>query len=397
MILIINPGSSSIKFTLFDKKSEIFHGSAEMGDAHITISYHVHDKTYQETAPKEAFSQMFEKILQLLHSSCVVKDFYDIKALGIRIVHGGTYFKKTTRITTRHLPKLKALNSIAPLHNPPALSLIEYVFKKYPSLPIYGVFDTTFHRSIPEYIANYALPKAYEYKFGMRKYGFHGISCQSILAQLKTMYPTLPEKIIICHLGSGSSITAVKDGKSLDTSMGFTPLEGIIMRTRGGDMDPGVVLEIFKHLSSDMPLSDAIKNVEDTLNYESGLKALSGGISDMRTIIELAKGGNTLCKNALKSYIYHIQKYIGSYYAILGGCDVLVFTAGTGEGSWYLRSQILKNLSSLKMYLNLKKNKENKIPSKIQAEKSNSEIIVLHTQESQSMFQEINMLLDKEE
>lgn len=386
MILILNPGSSSTKFSVYDKKEEIISGTLENSGPYSRLIC----KTSEQCLTKNQEKAPLKVILNILKKKGVLDTFENLEAIGIRVVHGGKKFRKLTKITAEVLDTLKEISTLAPLHNPPALHMIEEIQKYAPTVPVYAAFDTAFHKTIPEYIANYALPKAFETKFGIRKYGFHGISCQSILSQLKTLYhKRLPSKIIICHLGSGSSITAIKDGKSLDTSMGLTPLEGIIMRTRGGDMDPGVVLELLKHQSSSLSLHDAIEQVETILNYESGLKGLTGGIADMRIVIEQAEAGNELCKNAIQSYVYHIQKYIGAYYSVLGGCDALVFTAGTGEGSFYLREKIISSLSSLHMHISKTLNNENKTPTNIKSPDSQTDIWVLHTDEMREILREI--------
>lgn len=386
MILVLNPGSSSTKCSIFSKGKEIFSAVVENSGAYSRLLYGKTCKTITKAQAKDPLKLVFST----LKKEKILENIHEIEAFGIRVVHGGPAFKEVTRITDTVLLRLKEVSTLAPLHNPPAIELMEALLKLAPDVPIYASFDTAFHKTIPEYIANYALPKAFEHKFGIRKYGFHGISCASILRQLSIIYERkLPEKIIICHLGSGSSITAIKNGRSLDTSMGLTPLEGIIMRTRGGDMDPGVVIELLKHQDPSLSLHEAIEKVENILNYESGLKGLTGGISDMRTIIEQAEAGNDLCKNAIKSYVYHIQKYIGSYFTALGGCDALIFTAGTGEGSFYLREKILSNLTTLRIIYQSRLNNENIVPSNIKDTKSLTDIWVLHTDEAHEIMQEI--------
>ncbi|MFN7160049.1 MAG: acetate/propionate family kinase [Candidatus Gracilibacteria bacterium] len=389
MILVLNPGSSSTKFAVYSNKKEILSGTLEHSGPYSCVLCQGSEKCLT----KEEALDPLKMIFSTLKKQKIIVSQKDFAAIGIRVVHGGPTFKKTTRITPEVLKNLKKISSLAPLHNPPAIKIIEKLLRRVPHTPIYASFDTAFHSSIPEYIANYALPKAFENNFGIRKYGFHGLSCQSILKQLTILYKKkLPGRIIICHLGSGSSITAIKNGKSLDTSMGLTPLEGIIMRTRGGDMDPGVVIELLKHQEENLTLHEAIEKVENILNYESGLKGLTGGISDMRIIIEQANAGNDLCQNAIKSYVYHIQKYIGGYTAALGGCDAIVFTAGTGEASFYLREKIISGLEALGIVIDTKKNNANIAPSNIKKEDSTADIWVLHTDEAQEIMHEINAL-----
>lgn len=387
MILTINPGSSTIKCALFDDHgNETATLQLDSSGPYPLLCSKDGDTALCSEDTKNAFQLLldaFEKNGYLIH-------VHQIEAIAMRVVHGGTHFHKTTEITEKNIEQLREVSRLAPLHNPPAVRLIEEILSLPKHPPLYACFDTAFHHTIPEYIAEYALPRAYETKFGIRKYGFHGLSCQSILSQLASLnIGKIPEKIIICHLGSGASVTAIKNGMSFDTSMGLTPLEGVVMRTRGGDMDPGVVLELFRHVPKENTVDEAILFVEEILNNESGLKALTGGISDMRIIIEQANAGNEFCKIAIDSFTYHVRKYIGAYNAILGGCDALVFTGGIGEGSNFIRNKIIEPLHHLGCSLDADLNSQNKVPSAIEKENSATKIFILPSHEAEIMYEEV--------
>ncbi len=336
MILVLNCGSQSIKWKLFDEKLKLVKSNkVEILDT----------KVYQDILENELRK---------------ISGRY-ISLIGHRVVHSGGIFKGPLKITEGNLADLERTNHLAPLHNPYNIMGIKACREIFsPSagsgqaeISQYAVFDTEFFKDLPEKAFTYALPGNIVKEFGFRKYGFHGISHEYVARKaaeaLKKPYNKL--KIITCHLGGGASMTAIKNGKVIDTSMGFTPMEGLVMMTRAGDMDSGIVLEIAKKLGVD--------RANDILNKESGIKGICGE-GDMLKVLQIINNKKTgnhdrsrRVKLALDVFVYSIQKYIGSYYAILGGCDVLVFTGSIGSGSAKIRNMICNGLDILRKTKNL--------------------------------------------
>ena len=257
-------------------------------------------------------------------------------------MHGAEKFQKPVLINTEVIRDIKQCCAIAPLHNPANLAGILACKKLLPHIKQVAVFDTAFHQTLPDYAHIYGLPYEYYKKYGIRKYGFHGTSHEYVAGEAARILKRPLEKlrIITCHLGNGCSITAVNRGRSVDTSMGFTPLEGLIMGTRCGDIDPALVTYIMRRKKID------IHSVEEALNKESGLKGISGISNDMRVLEGKARAGNRRAALAIDIFIYRIRKYIGAYTAIMGGCDVLVFTAGIGEHQTRIREEIYRGIFS---------------------------------------------------
>jgi acetate kinase len=310
-ILALNPGSETIKGAFFvdGKKLQQFESSNT------------------------------ENLLAEIKKDLGLKSFSEIDRIGVRIVHGGNKFTKPTLIGAKELKELKKLTELAPLHNKPALRLIEAIKKVSPKVKIYGIFDTAFHRSIPDFAATYAIPYALTKKYDIKRFGFHGIACENILRQIKARTKKLPKRMVICHLGGGASITAVKNGKSVDTSMGFTPLEGLMMVTRSGDIDAGLVAYLARKLGG-------VEKALEVLNHRSGIAGLTGK-EDFAAVRKLARKGNRLCRLAVEIFVYRIVKYICSYYGVLGGLDALVFSGGIGFNSLEIRQKVLRKLKLL--------------------------------------------------
>ena len=316
-ILVINSGSSSIKYRVFNMPSEesLLKGVMEhIGEDGSDISDH--------------FTGL-KKILKGLPA---------VDAIGHRVVHGGESFRKPVMIDSGVIGKIKKCSAIAPLHNPANLAGIKACRRLLPGIKQTAVFDTAFHQTMPDHAYVYGLPYEYYPKLGIRKYGFHGTSHEFVAAEAAARLGRKLSglKIITCHLGNGCSIAAIDGGRSVDTSMGFTPLEGLLMGTRCGDMDPALVTYIMrkKHLD--------LQQVEDLLNKKSGLKGVSGISNDMRDLDKAAAGGNKRAALAVKMFCYRVKKYIGAYIAVLGGCDALVFTGGIGENKANVREEICR-------------------------------------------------------
>lgn len=345
-ILVINSGSSSIKYRLFEVKA-----NGNNNGAHYSIlSKGLIEKIGQKGSGVEDHKQGIKILLDSLvnGSGAKLKGYDEIFAVGHRVVHGGVQFKKPTVVTEEVIAKIRECFELAPLHNPANLAGIEACKELLPDIKQVAVFDTAFHQSLPEYAYIYGLPYEYYEKYNLRKFGFHGTSHQYVAHEAARLLkkPLSKLKVITCHLGNGCSITAVKNGKSVDTSMGFTPLEGLVMGTRCGDIDPASVI----FLAEKEKIS--LQEIDRVLNYKSGLKGISGLSNDVREIKSAAKNGNKRAKLALDIFTYRIRKYIGSYAAAMGGVDAIVFTAGIGENEKTIRDSVLKGLFG---FLNRKK------------------------------------------
>ena len=283
----------------------------------------------------------------------VIKDLKEINAVGHRMVHGGEKFNKSVLLTDEVLKVFEECTDLAPLHNPANLKGVRAVQELMPGLPQVGVFDTAFHQTMPKEAFMYALPYDLYEKYGVRRYGFHGTSHRYVSQRVCEFLGVKPEgkKIITCHIGNGASIAAVKDGKCVDTSMGLTPLEGLIMGTRSGDVDGGALTFIEKKLGLDAD------GLSDLLNKKSGMLGITGVSSDMREIEKAFEEGNERAKLAFDMYFYRIRKYIGAYAAAMDGCDIIVFTAGVGENQPSLREEVCKKLTYLGVEIDVEKNK----------------------------------------
>ena len=381
-ILIINGGSTSIKYTLFKvsplngmEGEKIFSGVFQKKDTQF----------YFENTPisERDFCYSFNYFFDFLITSEILNDIIEIKKYGLRIVHGGKFLNKTVRINKTVLEKIKKTTKLAPLHNPVSLKIIKQIYKLNAKAKIYAVFDTSFHQTIPNYAHLYGLPQKISKDYQIKKYGFHGIVCQAILYDIEYFFDELPTNIIICHLGGGCSVTAIKNGESMDTSMGFTPLSGVLMTTRSGDIDAGIIT----YLKNELQIST--KKVLQLLNQKSGLYGLTG-FGDMKKIIQKAQKGNKNCLLAIDIFIYKIVKYIFTYYGVLQGLDVLVFSGGIGFGSAFIRKKIIKNLEILGFLVEEKKNEnicEN--ITDISAKKSLGKTLVIRDDENQEIIRQI--------
>ncbi len=358
-ILVLNCGSSSIKFQLFDMRKTVVLAKGIAEKVGLKGSF---VKLEKKDGQKVQFDGEIidhqtgiEYILGILTSTkhgCL-KGLQDIGATGHRVAHGGENFKGSAFIDDSVQAEIEKLGELAPLHNPANLKGIIAIKNLIPGIKQVAVFDTAFHQTMPERAYMYAIPYSLYNKYKIRRYGFHGTShdyiskraCEILKVDIKT------QKIITCHLGNGASMTAIMDGKSIDTSMGFTPIEGLIMGTRSGDLDIGVVSYIMD--KEEIGLS----SVNTVFNKQSGLLGVSGVSSDMREINEAAwTKGNARAQLSLDMYYYRIKKYIGSYAAALGGLDLLIFTGGIGENSYTTRLEVCKNMEFMGIELDVKKN-----------------------------------------
>jgi len=347
-ILVVNCGSSSVKYQFVDMKTEkvLCKGLAErVGIEGSRLVHRVNADKHVIEKPMKDHEEALKLILEVLLDPeiGVIKDLSEISAVGHRVVHGAERFASSVLIDDEVMRVLEENVHLAPLHNPPNIMGIRAVQKLLPNVPNVGVFDTAFHQSMPKKAFLYPIPYEFYEKYRIRRYGFHGTSHRYVSRRAAEILSRdyYDFKVITCHLGNGASIAAVRHGKSVDTSMGFTPLEGVVMGTRSGDIDPAIVIYMQQNLG--LP----VDKVYDTLNKKSGMLGLSQVSSDMRDIEEAAFSGNEMAQMALDIYVYRIAKYIGAYAAAMNGVDAIVFTAGVGENSPYVREKVCEYLGFL--------------------------------------------------
>ena len=360
IILILNSGSSSVKYQLWDTGGEGMLAKglvSRIGIDNPLLTHTARGKKY-EFSPggiidhNTAVKLALDALVHPEHG--VIESVDQIEAVGHRVVHGGEEFAESALITDEVIAAIERCIPLAPLHNPPNLMGIKACLKLMPGVPQVAVFDTAFHQTMEPHAYMYALPYELYEKYKIRRYGFHGTSHYYVAHQAAEMVgkPIEELRIITAHLGNGASMTAVKFGKSVDTSMGFTPLEGLVMGTRTGDMDPAIVMFVMKELG----LSPDEAN--NYFNKKCGLLGLSGRSNDLRDVLEGAESGDPRCQLALDVYSYRIKKYIGAYAAAMGGVDVLVFTAGVGENSPYIRQRSTEGLAFLGIKIDPAKNEQ---------------------------------------
>ena len=356
-VLVINCGSSSLKYQLINSDSEevLAKGLCErIGiDGRLVYQKEGMDKEITE-APMPTHKEAIQMVLDALHNSKsgAVKDLSEIDAVGHRVVHGGEKFAKSVVLTEEVLAKVEECNELAPLHNPANLIGIRACQDLMPNVPMVGVFDTAFHQTMPRKAFLYGLPYEYYEKYKVRRYGFHGTS-HSFVSKACAEYLKLDlknSKIIVAHLGNGASVSAVLNGECVDTSMGLTPLEGLVMGTRSGDIDPAFV----EYLCNKENLT--VSEVLNILNKKSGMLGMTGISSDYRDVSAAAEAGNQDAINCLEAYAYRIIKYIGSYIAAMGGVDAIVFTGGIGEHDEIARAKVCHHMDWLGIRIDTEKN-----------------------------------------
>lgn len=349
-ILVINSGSSSLKYQIIDMENlkVLIEGICErIGIGNSFISYTIDNKKEKKIIDVNTHKEALEEILHIIIKNGVLRDFNDIDAIGHRVVHGGDLFTESVLIDEKVLEKIEKLSSLAPLHNPSNLSGIKTCMTIMPNKPNIAVFDTAFHQTISPKVFMYGLPYEDYQELRVRKYGFHGTSYKYIVKEVEKISKN-NKKIIICHLGNGASVCAVKEGKSVDTSMGFTPLQGLMMGTRCGDIDPTSIFYIMKERGL------SLEEAEKRLNKESGMLGIFGKSSDSRDIENAILEGDERAILTEEMYAYRVKSYIGSYAAALEGVDAIVFTGGIGENASGIREKICSGFE----YLGLEFDKE---------------------------------------
>ena len=393
-VLVINCGSSSLKYQLIDSRSEevLAAGLCErIGiDGRMTHTPSS-GNTVVKNDPLPDHGAAIQAVLSALTDKAhgVISSLGEIGAVGHRLVHGGEKFAASVIINDEVIAEVEACNDLAPLHNPANLIGVRACQQIMPDVPMVGVFDTAFHQTMPPKAYLYGIPHQYYQEHKVRRYGFHGTSHNYVSQRVHHLAELDPDnsRVIVCHLGNGASVTAVKNGKSVDTSMGLTPLEGLIMGTRSGDLDPGVIEYIAK--KEHMTLEEVLK----VLNKESGVLGLSGVSSDFRDITEAMEQGNEQAAVAVEAFCYRVAKHIGAYTAALNGVDAIVFTAGIGENAAHIRSMICDYLGFLGITIDEEKNAVRGKETEISTPDSKVSVFVIPTNEELAIARETAALL----
>lgn len=389
-VLVINCGSSSLKFQLIDSENErvLAKGLCErigMDESSITYESIQCDKRSREVE-MPTHNEAMNVVISVLtdEETGVIQDMSEVKAVGHRVVHGGEFFSQSVLVTEDVLDKIEQCNYLAPLHNPANIIGIKACMDIMRDTPNIAVFDTAFHQTMPEKAYLYALPREYYDKYKIRRYGFHGTSHSFVSKRAAEIVeqPYTKLKTIVCHLGNGASICAVDCGKSVDTSMGLTPLAGVIMGTRSGDIDPGIIEVIAQHTKKN------ISEIINMLNKESGIAGLSGVSSDFRDIIKAIDEGDENAKSAFDAYVHNVVKYIGSYVAVMNGVDIIVFTAGVGENNGRVRAAVCERLGYLGIEIDDKANEKCGEEIMISTPDSKVKVYVIPTNEELAIARE---------
>ena len=388
--LVLNTGSSSLKFGLFDAEAmtSSVHGSIKWqgGGAELSVQagdLPEHKRRCNASDPAGAATEAIKTVLD------AVPDRGAIKGVGHRIVHGGTKFQMSVQIDATVEADIRELTELAPLHNPPALAGLESAQQALPGLPQVAVFDTTFFKDLPPESINLPVPRQWADDWGIRRFGFHGIShayCAGRAAEILSK-PADSLRLVVCHLGNGCSASAIRGGKPVDTSMSFTPLDGLMMGTRSGSIDPGIVLYLLKEKKIDRD------EIDDALNHKSGLLGVSGVSSDYQKVETAANAGNDRAKLALAIYVARVRATIGAMAATLGGVDALVFAGGVGENSAAFRAAACADLGFMGIQLQVVRNEAKPVDADIATNDSPVRILVIHTREELMIAREVRRVL----
>lgn len=378
IILAVNAGSSSLKFTGFEMPSEevLISGVFErIGIDNSFYTIKLHGEKVKKEVQLDSHKEAFRILIKELIDNKIVESLDEIKGVGHRIVQGGAYFDKTEIATPEVIEKIDELSSLAPLHNPAAIVGINAAKEVMPNAVQTVVFDTAFHQTMKPSEYMYAVPYSWYKEYGVRKYGAHGTSHKYVSQRMNEILGRYDTKLITCHIGNGASISAVENGKCVDTSMGLTPNAGLIMGSRCGDMDATIVTYVMEKTGM------SPKEMDTVLNKQSGLLGISGVSSDSRDVEDGINSGNERCVLAQEMYVKRIVEYIAKYYVLLGGCDAIVFTAGVGENSIMTRKQVLDKLAVLGIKVSDEANNVRGIEQKITADDSSIPAYVIPTNE----------------
>jgi acetate kinase len=351
-ILVINSGSSSIKFSSFDSAAgeprSLFEGEVTgIGTAKAEFKFRDADGRDLSGGRSEVRAERPVEAITLVVEAVSAKGLPTVEAVGYRVVHPGAKLDRHQRITPEVMRDLEEAVVFAPLHDPAVIEVTQEMLERFPDVPHYACFDTVFHETMPEAAMMYAIPVEYRER-GVRRYGFHGLSCESIVRQLRTSNEIeFPKRMVIAHLGSGCSVTAVVDGRSVDTTMGLTPTGGVVMGTRPGDLDPGLVLYLLRQMKGDQ-----VSALEKMLNHDAGMVALSGMANDMKAVREAAARGDAKAKLAVEIFTRSVKKALGGFAALMGGVNAVVFAGGIGEHDARSRAEIVDGLESFGIAIN---------------------------------------------
>jgi len=350
-ILVINSGSSSIKFSLFDSgKGEprsLFEGEVTgIGGAKAGFKFRDADGRDLSGGREKVKAETQVEAIGLMVDAVSGAGLPKVDAVGYRVVHPGAKLNRHQRITPEVMKDLEEAVVFAPLHDPAVIEVIREMMGKFPDVGHYACFDTVFHETMPEVATTYAIPVEFRER-GVKRYGFHGLSCESIVRQLERSEFGLPRRMVIAHLGSGCSVTALVEGRSVDTTMGLTPTGGVVMGTRPGDLDPGLVIYLLRHVKG-----DGVAALEKMLNHDAGMVALSGMANDMRAVREAASRGDAPARLAVDVFTRTVKKAVGGFMALMGGVDAVVFAGGIGEHDALSRAEILSGMENLGISMN---------------------------------------------
>jgi acetate kinase len=361
-ILVINSGSSSIKFSLFDSGAgeprSLFEGEVTgIGGAKAAFKFRDAHGRDLSAGSNEAKAETPVEAIRLVVTAVSGEGLPKVDAVGYRVVHPGAKLDRHQRITPEVMKDLEEAVVFAPLHDPAVIEVIKEMMERFPDVAHYACFDTVFHETMPEAATTYAIPVEYRER-GVRRYGFHGLSCESIVRQLQASKEIrFPGRMVIAHLGSGCSVTAVVDGRSVDTTMGLTPTGGVVMGTRPGDLDPGLVLYLLRQMEGDQVSAlETMLGLEKMLNRDAGMVALSGMPNDMKAVREAAAGGDAKARLAVEIFTRSVKKAVGGFMALMGGVDAVVFAGGIGEHDARSRAEILSGLESFGISINSERN-----------------------------------------
>lgn len=388
--LVVNNGSASGKYAIYKEDGEkVISAHLEIDEKNYLCTFDISGNSEKVSITKKDFSNGLEYVLKNFVSRGIIKNKNDISAISIRVVAPGLYFLENRVVDDLYEKKMLEAKKMAPLHISITIEEVKRLRKVFGKTPIVGISDSSFHESMSKVAERYALPKKMTDDYEIRRYGYHGTSIKSILFKIGQKPGPLPRKIIICHLGGGVSVSAVKDCKSFETSMGFTPFEGAIMATRAGDLDPGVI----PYLSDQLNLrGDALR---DFLSNKCGLLGISGKSSSVKDLVKLESEGDEDAKLALDMYVHRLVKYIGAYYTLMGGADMLVFSATVGERAFVIRERICDALGVLGLKIDREKNnKSEDIDSDITGVGSRIKVLIIKTDEMTQMARDMKFVLD---
>jgi acetate kinase len=380
-ILVINSGSSSIKFSLFDSGTgeprSLFEGEVTgIGGAKAAFKFRDADGRDLSGGRAEIKAETPVEAIGIVVEAVSASGLPKVEAVGYRVVHPGAKLDRHQRITPEVMKDLEEAVVFAPLHDPAVIEVIKDMMAKFPDVPHYGCFDTVFHETMPAAATTYPIPLQYRER-GVRRYGFHGLSCESIVRQLRVFESGVPKRMVIAHLGSGCSVTAVVDGKSVDTTMGLTPTGGVVMGTRPGDLDPGLVLYLLRQMQG-----DKVHALERMLNHDAGMVALSGMPNDMKAVREAVGKGDARARLAVEVFTRGVKKAVGGFVALMGGVDAVVFAGGIGEHDARSRAEIVDGLESFGVSVNSELNTaEGDAVRRLNASDSGAAVLVVPAKE----------------